>query len=270
MCGGAPVKGFASVRVFGGSPFRAGLWLFDDTGAPVAIMDFAHLQIFRTGAAAGVGAKYLARENSRVMGVIGSSRMAKAAVIAHALVRKLDDIRIFSRTPANREAFAKEVSPEVGVEVKPVGSMEEAVKGADIVIVCAGVQRLEEPPAFAGRLMTEGMHISALGAPADLDQECFDRASRVVVDDKPEVRAEMLDINKAVDRGLFTWETIDDLPEIVSGKRPGRRSAQEITLLRNRGSAVQDLYPAFHVYQRALERGIGTDIGDVVPARIGF
>jgi ornithine cyclodeaminase/alanine dehydrogenase-like protein (mu-crystallin family) len=270
MCAGAPGKGYASIRSFGGSPFRAGLLLFDNTGAPIAIMDFAHLQIYRTGCAAAIGAKYLSRPESHAVGVIGSGRMAKAALIAHALVRKLDDVRIYSRNPQNREAFAKETSEATGLEVKPVASAAEAVKGVDIVIVCAGVTRLEDEPAFHGALIEPGQFINALGAPADLDQETFDRADRVVVDDLPEVRAEMLDIRKAVERGLFTWESLDDLPSIVSGKRPGRQRPEEIILSRNRGSAVQDLFPAIDVYQKAVQRGIGTDIGEVIPPRIGF
>jgi ornithine cyclodeaminase/alanine dehydrogenase-like protein (mu-crystallin family) len=271
FCAGAPGKGFASVRVMGGSPFRVGLWLFNHESEAVAVMDFAHLQIYRTGAAAAVGTKYLARPDASRLAVIGTSRMARAALAAHAFVRKFSEVRVYSRTKENREAFAAEMSPATGLGVEPADSAEAAVRDADVVIVCAGVQRLDEEPAYRGAWLTPGVHVTALGGPADLDQDVFRRADRVVVDDRPEVQMEMVDMRKAVEDGIIPpWDQIDDLPQIVAGKRPARQNPEEITVLRNRGNAVQDLFPAANLYLRAVAQGVGLDAGEVIPPRLGF
>jgi len=268
MAAGSRGKGFAAIRTMGGRPFRFTLLLFDGAGEPVAYMDFAHLQLYRTGAVAAVASKYFARTNATRLAIIGSGHTAKAAAVCHSYVRDFKEVRVYSRTEENRVEFARTVSPFMGLDVEPCASPMQAIEGADIVVVSGNIQRLEQEPVFKGAWMSHGMHVTALGGPGDLDQECFARANRFVVDDLGEVRKEVLDTIKAVDSGLLPpWDQIDTMPQVVVGQKPARTNEQDITLVRTRGSAVQDLYPAADIYLRAIAKNIGRDVGEVTATR---
>src|SRR4026209_2135837 len=119
-------------RVYPGD-FIGLVMLFDmDTCNILAIMDDHFISTMRVGATSAVASKYLARKDARVMGLLGSGEQAKNHVTAHAAVRSLTRVKVYSPTKENRERFAREMSQETGIEVVPVASAEEAIRGSDI------------------------------------------------------------------------------------------------------------------------------------------
>src|SRR5580704_12985248 len=144
-------------------------------GEPLAILNDGHLQHMRVGAAAGVGVRLLARPDARRVGMIGSGGMARTALEAFAAVRPIEEVRVYSRTPANRESYACEMSAKLGIAVKPVDSAREAVRGADILASTTDSMA----PIVQADWLEPGMHVVAIG-PLDLAPECAARFDVVV------------------------------------------------------------------------------------------
>ena len=144
-------------------------------GEPLAIINDGHLQHMRVGGGAGLGAKYLAREDAHVVGMIGSGGMARTYLQAFACVRDIRKVRVFSPTKAHREAYAKEMSAKLDIDVEPVSSAEEAVRGADIVSTCTD----SNLPVIEAEWLEPGMHVTNLGG-AELPQGAYARADLIV------------------------------------------------------------------------------------------
>src|SRR5581483_5722480 len=147
-----------------------------ESGGPLAIMPDGVMQRMRVGAANGLGVKYLARKDARTVGILGCGWQAGSQLMAACAVRKIERIRCFSPTKANREAFAKEMSEMLGVEVTPVDQPEEAVAGADIAM--CGSNSLDN--IFFERWIEPGMHLSSIKLP-EIETKAVKRADRVVL-----------------------------------------------------------------------------------------
>lgn len=261
-------KGIAGQRVYGGSPVRLMYMLWDTRdGTPLAMMDAQLIRDIRTGAIGAVGAKYLSRPESTRIAVLGSGNQARSGLIAHTKIRQLTHCTVFSPTKEHREAFAREMGAQLGLDIEPVDSPEAALREADIVITGSGITKA---PVLRGAWLQPGMHISGIGSKSELDDEVVVRASRIVIDSKAQFPHECTDITAQVEKGLITWEEIAELHEVVGGLRPGRESPDEITLLKTTGTPLQDLLPAATAYWRAVEKGIGQDLGDLFPPALGW
>lgn len=234
------------------------------TGEPLVMMDALWIRDYRTGAVGAVGAKYMARPDSRTVGVIGSSRQARSGLGAHAAVFNFTNCKVFSPTKENRESFATELSEELGFNIEPVESAEEACRDVDMVITASG-GTLPEDRVFFGEWYRPGMHVSSIGARSELDDEAITGADIIIIDAKAQFPHECVDVTDQVNRGLLSWDDVGEIHEVIDGTRPGRNNPQEVTLLKTVGTAVQDLLPAVAVYQRAIEQGIGRDLGDLFP-----
>jgi alanine dehydrogenase len=127
-------------------------------GEPLAMMNDGILQHMRVGATAGLGVKHLARKDSQVVGMIGSGGMARTYLQAFQAVRQLHECRVYSPTQRNREAYADEMSEQLGLRVVAVDSPEEAVRGADIVSTCTDAMH----PVVQGEWLEPGMHVTNL------------------------------------------------------------------------------------------------------------
>src|ERR671925_208940 len=148
----------AKRRVYPGD-FVGLVFLFDmDTCELLAIMDDHYISTMRVGATSGVAAKYLARNDAKTMGLPGAGEQARTQVTAHLAVRPLTKVKVYSPTKANREKFAKEMSKETDIEVIPVDSAEEAIRGSDIVTAATNTV----DPVVQGRWLEEGMHVSSI------------------------------------------------------------------------------------------------------------
>ena len=164
MCAAAPGAGVMGLKAYGvtrGNPVRFYAQLFStDTGELLALLEAGDLGQVRTGAASGVATKYMAREDSATVGVIGSGYQARTQLEAVCAVRPVTNAKVFSRTAERRERFATRMGERMGIDITPVESGEECVADADVVITMTSTNR----PVLNGEWLNEGTHINAAGA----------------------------------------------------------------------------------------------------------
>jgi alanine dehydrogenase len=251
-------------RVYPGD-FIGLVMLFDmDTCELLAIMDDHHISTMRVGATSAVASKYLARKDTKVMGLLGSGEQARTQVTAHLVVRPLTKIKVYSPTKVNRERFAKEMSAQTGIEVVPVNSAEEAVRGSDIVSAATNTV----DPVIEGRWLEEGMHVTSLvGGDGflprkELDDEAIKRASLIIVGYKPQIFLDkQAEFHDRIERGIVKAEDLHELGDLLNGKCRGRKDDNEITFFKNNtGMGIQFAATARKMYEKAREKGIGTEL----------
>ncbi len=226
------------------------------TGVPLALMDGTYLTALRTGAVGGLAADLLAREDSRVCALFGSGTQARAQLAALLAVRPIEQVRVYSPTPGNAEAFAAEMSAEHDVSVRST-QVAEALRGADVVLAATS----STVPVFPGELLEAGMHVTGVGSftpeMCELPPELPARA-KVVIDELDGARDEAGELIDAVARGVWSWDRVHaQIGEIVNGSKPGRTSPDEITFFKSVGVAVQDVAVAGRVLERAEELELG-------------
>ncbi len=214
----------------------------------------------RTGAATGVAAKYLAREDAAVVGLFGTGRHAVTQLEAVCAVRAIREVKVFGRNVERRQRFCDEMSKKLDTLVRPAVSREEAVRGSDIIVI---MTRSDEP-LFDGAWLESGQFVSATGANAlnrrEIDLTAVRRCDVIAVDSVEVAMGECGDLLAAVETGLVYWENIPTLGDIIVGRRPGRTSAQQIALYESHGMALQDLYTGRRVLELASARGLGIDL----------
>jgi alanine dehydrogenase len=230
------------------------------SGDLVAMIEADYMGQLRTGAASGVATKYLARKNSQVAGIVGSGGQAKTQLEAIAQVRDLAEVRVFSRDAAKREAFAKEMTERIGVDVHAAGSPAEAVRSADIVCTATTTSA----PVVSGADLAPGVHINAIGAnhahKSELDPEAVASADVIVVDSVEQSRQEAGDLIIAFRGDEICWTGVKKLSDVVAGKASGRTSDSEVTLFKSNGIASWDLAVAMKLYAMAKEKGLGRQL----------
>ena len=264
MCAAAPGAGVMGLKAYGvtrSNPVRFYVQLFStDTGELLALLEAGDLGQVRTGAASGVATKYMARENSATVGVIGSGYQARTQLEAVCKVRPIKSARVFSRTAERRERFATRMSERLDIDVTPVESGEECVADADVVITMTSTNR----PVLNGEWLSEGTHINAAGANhwmrRELDGNAVRRSDVIVADEIEQAKMECGDLIYPAELGSIRWEQVRSLADVVGGIAPGRNTDSDITLFESQGLAVQDITTGIRVYQLALEKGIGSEL----------
>jgi ornithine cyclodeaminase/alanine dehydrogenase-like protein (mu-crystallin family) len=238
-----------------------------ENGEPLAILPDGVMQRMRVGAANGLGIKYLARKDARTVGILGSGWQAGAQLMAVCAVRSIKSIRCFSPNPANRTAFATQMSEMLGVEVVPVDQTEDAIEGADIVM-CA-TNTLDN--IFFERWVSPGMHLSSIKQP-EIEMKALQRADRIVLHSHDASPTHVTTRNLAfaeADGEPRGWSSVVDLdfqklptlPELIAGKVEGRRSDNEVTcFMNNLGLGYQFAAAGAVVYRKAKETGIGHEL----------
>ncbi len=253
----------SSTSVFGRNAGRLFLLYQEEDGRAVAAVQAFQMGTLRTGAASGIATKYMAKENARILSVIGPGRQAKTQIEAICRVRPIEDIRVFGRKQEALLQFCSEMSKAVKFDVRPASSAEQAVAGTDIVVTAT---TSSEPVVF-GRWLPPGVHVNAIGANhesrRELDTEVVTRATVVATDDPEQVRYEATDLAAPVREGLFSWEKVLPLASIVAGQLPGRTSDSDITLYKSLGVAFEDVALAVTAYERALKSGAGIKLPDL-------
>jgi len=241
------------------------VFLFDmDTCELLSIMDDHVPSVIRVGATSGVATKYLARKDAKVMGLLGAGEQAKTQLTAALAVRPLTKIKVYSPTKANREKFAREMSAETGVDVVPMTSAEEAVRGS--AIVTAATNTVE--PVIEGRWLEEGMHVNSIvGGDGflprrELDDEAVKRSGLIVVGSKAQILLDkQAEFSDRLERGLVKSEDLHELGELLTGRCRGRKDDKEITFFKNNtGMGIQFAATARKMYEKAKEKGIGTEL----------
>ena len=221
-----------------------------ETGAPVAIMDGTYLTDIRTGAAGGIAAKYLARKDSKVIGLVGAGNQAKTQLEALCEVFEPELVRITSRTKESCEQFIREMADITPCEIRYEESIEK-VCDCDILVTTTPTRK----PIVKAQWIKEGTHINAIGADAvgkeELDPELLIR-SKIVVDDIVQA-LHSGEVNVPLSKHYISENDIHaQLGEVITGLKPGRTSEEEITIFDSTGLAIQDVASAHLVYERAI------------------
>lgn len=220
-------------------------WLDAETGEPLAILDGAMLTAMRTGAASGVGARLLSRPDAHVLALFGVGAQASWQVRAVQAARPIDELRVYARTAATREAFAAAMAEELGPSVRVIaaGSAEAALDGAEIV--CCATTSSE--PIFPAERVAPGTHISAVGSfrlgMIELPPELFSRAAMVAVDSREAALEEAGDLVAALEAGLLAADGFVEVGSLPPGWAASRDRAA-ITIFKSVGLAIQDLAAA--------------------------
>ena len=224
------------------------------------IVEANHLGMMRTGAAGGVAAKWLAREDAKVVGVFGSGWQAQGQIEALAAVRKLERVKVYSRTAEKVAKFCDRMGKKLTFDVIPAASPEDAVKGSDIVVTIT----TSATPVFDGEWLAPGTHVNAAGSNSllrrEIDETTVRRADPVVVDSRPSAMKEAGDLLPALEKGRLHMGMLTELGEVIAGLRPGRRSAEQVTLFESQGMAMQDLVIAAELMKLARARGVGVEV----------
>ncbi|WIV66006.1 ornithine cyclodeaminase family protein [Natrialbaceae archaeon AArc-T1-2] len=240
--------------------------LFDaDTGEPLALIDGASMNPFKTGAAGAVAVDALAREDAEALGVIGTGPQARGQLATTATVRGLSAVRVYSPTPEHREDFAAEFDDRLEADVTAVSSSTDAVAGADVVITATTAS----DPVVDGDDLDPGTHVTAMGQydpdNRELDTTTIERATYV-----PDLRARVTQdagsFLAALEAGVVTEDDVHaELGAVVAGNEPGRTSDDEITVFDSGGTGIETTAAAYMLYERAREEGIGTTVS-IAPA----
>src|SRR5262249_42128495 len=154
----------------------------------------------------------------------------------------------------------EEMRPLLGVPVVAVDRPEAAARDASILISITG----SKLPVLEGRWIAAGAHVNAAGSNAlqraELDAEAVRRAGLVVTDSLEQARVECGDLMAALEQGVIRWDDVHELGEVVAGRHPGRKEADEVTLFESQGVAMEDIAVAVRLVARARERRVGTEI----------
>jgi alanine dehydrogenase len=232
--------------------------LFDPrTGMPVAVLDATAITEMRTGAITALGARHLAREDAKVLGHIGARGTSYWNIRLLDKVFDLTEIRVHSRRPESREAFAARLSRDLGKPVIVTEDWRSCVEGADIVVEAS---RLPEPqPLLRTEWIAPGALVVPYGTMSAVELSLTDIMDKIVVDDWGQCRSGRFGALRAhVDAGRLSEDTLHgELSEIVVGKKPGRERADETILFWHRGLSLSDIALGAAMLEKAAELGLG-------------
>ncbi len=256
--GETPLYALKEVCVFPGNPARgldthlgAVLLHSGETGQLMGVMNASAITAIRTAAVSAVATRLLARESARSLAIIGAGVQGRTHLEAIPLVRDIDDIRIVSRTRGKAEALA-------GKGVRVVESVEEAVRGADIIVTATSSRE----PVIKREWIADGVHINAVGSSIAVARELDGAtvaAAALFVDRRESTVNESGDYLAALREGAIGEGHIrGEIGDILTGKTSGRTSPNEITLFKSLGLAVEDLASAEFLFEKAKREGAGT------------
>ncbi len=251
---------FQNARRFGLPNIQGLILLYSaETGYPLAIMDSAGITMQRTGAATAVAAKYLARRNSTIAAICGCGRQGRVQLRALSRVLHIARVNAFSIDEDEAALYAAEMQDELGIEVRHVRDLAEAVAGCDVCVTCTPSRA-----AFLKReFVSPGTFLAAVGADSPDKQEIDPMllAENTVVVDLLEQCASVGELHHAIEAGLMTADDVlGDLGKVVTGRVAARTSDNEIVIFDSTGTALQDTAAAILVFERAVESGKGTRV----------
>ncbi len=259
---GVKVVSLAPRNVARGMPTHLATILLIDpkTGVLLAVMDGRLVTEMRTAAVSAAAARVLARPGAAILAILGSGVQARSHLEAMRVVRPVARVRVWSPTATHRETFAREQSARWGLAVEPCLTAEAAVRGADLVVTATS----SRAAILEGRWLAPGAHVTGVGACRpdwrELDGEAVRRA-RVYVDSTAAARVEAGDLIQAEKEGAIGPDHVrGEIGAVFAGALAGRAAADEITLFKSLGLAVEDAATAQHVYQRAREKGVGVEV----------
>jgi ornithine cyclodeaminase/alanine dehydrogenase-like protein (mu-crystallin family) len=280
--GAVPSAGVAAVRLGSGLRAEAGVrmaqhqarnWgivcLFSlETAELLAILQEFALSGIRVGATTALGVKYLAREDASTVGLFGSGKLARAHVEALALVRPIRQVRVYSPTPAHREAFAAEMSEQLGLQIVPVDSPREAMRGVDLVCCATNAGYVSGAPVFDGDWLEPGQVVTTIqntdvhGFKSEVDERTFARSEAIVINDRESVYANnQRELLEPIEKGLVSWDHVLELGDLVAGTATARSRPDNLVYFKNStGMGIQMAAAGAVVYRNAVQRGVGHQV----------
>jgi ornithine cyclodeaminase len=265
MSGERAAYGLKAVCVFphnvtiGKDAHQGAVTLFSaQTGELMAVMDASAITAIRTAAVSGVATQLLAREEAGDLAMIGSGVQARSHLAAMAEVRPIRRVRVASRTLKNAQKFAADMSAHYPFPIQAVESVESAVQDADLIVTATTAAQ----PILQRDWISLGAHLNAVGSSIPTTREIDTAtmaASSLFVDRRESTLNEAGDYLFAAREGAIGPDHIKaEIGELLIGQAQGRSSADEITLFKSLGLAVEDLASAEYVYRQAKERQVGT------------
>jgi ornithine cyclodeaminase/alanine dehydrogenase-like protein (mu-crystallin family) len=259
MAGSAPGHDTAGFKTYGGG-VNLMLVFSVSNNSLEAIMESRVLSELRTGAAGGLAAKYMSKDDASTIGIIGSGSQSKAQVEAICSVRPIKHVKVFTRTADNREPFAAELNDAFDLEAVAVTTAEECITGSDIIITATG----SRDPVFEASWLTPGAHINAIGGTTpgrrEIDEATVGRCDVIVVESLAQAKLECGELMMAEERDTFRWSQAVEMKHLVTGVAGKRPSKESITLFDGLGVAMEDMAAAGVVLKKAKERGLGTEL----------
>jgi ornithine cyclodeaminase/alanine dehydrogenase len=233
------------------------------TGHPHTLLEAGYLTDLRTGAGTGLAARYLARRDSRVLAIIGAGRVARNQLWALTELFDIETVYVSTRSASRGRDFitrVKSLSGSIPSDIRLVESREEAVRAADIVVAATTAHE----PVFRGAWLKPGTFVASVGAyQADMrevDSKTIGRASNLVIDSRKDCLDHAGDLVIPIKEGIVRREQIAEISEIVSGRKPQRKTDDEITYYKSIGVPIQDLLTAQHMASNATQLGIGAEV----------
>lgn len=229
-----------------------------ETAWPLAIVDESWSYVQRTVGSIAMAARKLANADSSVLAIVGAGRLARTAAEYYARLFKLEEIRVASRTASKREQVVAEMSTKLGLPVRSAASIEEAVRGADLVLTATSATEALLDESW----IQPGCVVACVGT-AEPGRELLEKADLFVVDNRDQLKKELI-----AEYGEGSPDWIDaTVLEIVTGRHPGRVNREQRAVLVTEGIASQDVALAYLAYRRAREEGLGLalPIGSAAP-----
>jgi ornithine cyclodeaminase len=224
------------------------------------LLDNGYLTAVRTAAAGAVAARWLARENSRSVALIGAGEQARLQLQALRLVRPVEEVRVWARDPGKAKAFATELGHDPTLTVRFCQSVDEALEGADIAITCTPSRE----PLIQARHLHPGLHITAMGSDAEHKNEIAAQALASVdlyVADRLSQTRVLGELHHALEAGTVTdTAAFAELGQVIAGQKAGRTDERQVTLCDLTGTGAQDTAIANLAFERALLAGKGLQL----------
>ncbi len=235
-------------------PNISGLLVLNDlqTGTPLVVMDCVWLTARRTGAVTAVAARYLARPDSAVAGILGCGVQGRSNLEALSVLFPLKRVMAYDTNPPARERYAAEISAKLGLEVLPVEQPRQAVTGCDLVVTAGPLLRVPHATIQPG-WFDPGAFASLVDYDSYWHPAALREADKFCTDDIPQFEQ-----YKKIGYFQNVPPVYAELGELVTGRKPGRQTPEERTIACNLGIALDDMATAILIYRRALEQGVGT------------
>ena len=237
-----------------GVPYINGVLILNDaeTGLPISVMDWVWLTGMRTGAATALSARYLARPDSSIVGILGCGVQGRTNFEALKVLFPIQGVKAFDTNKEAAQAYAKEIQARFDVSVEIVSTPEAAVTDSDIIVTAGPIMKKPHATIQAG-WMSEGAFASLVDFDSYWHAYAMQEASKFCTDDTPQ----MLHYKTL---GYFqeTPSIHADLGELVTGEKPGRETPEEKNIAANLGLAIEDMAVAPLIFQKAREKGMGT------------
>jgi ornithine cyclodeaminase/alanine dehydrogenase-like protein (mu-crystallin family) len=227
---------------------------------PLALMEANHLGQIRTGAVSGLATRYMARADAETLGIIGSGFQARSQLAAMLAVRAFRQVKVWSRDPDRRSAFAAECSAAFSTKVTAMNTAEQAVRDSAVVVTATNAK----DPVLSSEWVASGTHVNAMGSNQakrrELPAGLIQRADWIAVDSIEQARMESGDLLLALDENGWSDPKLVELKDVVVSNVSHERPPADITIFKSNGLALEDVICAGYIYEQGVQEGRGAEM----------